>query len=291
MRITLVTPRSQNVEPYIPMFRSKGVIVHHNQIHPACEAIIGTGQVGIQLVQMFHKMMPDIPLINLTLDFYKTVWTAPNPHGYDWKLYRDILRQCDELWCVSNEVILRMDEEGVDIDKCKLMKIWARFFEYEGEVKDNRYILNPMRPYPADKNYGWLSKVCEELSIPLVSPKHKLSEEEFQKTIAECSFLCCELHEASTGGLTLLEGLNLGKPSVISDSKYMGASDYLGDFATYFDDTSYENFKQTIRKTWENTPSLDLEQCKKFCNSHPTIEDNVDFMIERIKVLKKERNT
>lgn len=290
MRISLVTPVSQNVEPLIPVFESKGVIVHKNHLHPECDAIIGTGQVGIHLVDLFHKTLPDIPLINLTLDFYKTVWTAPNPHGYDWKLYRDILRQCDELWCLSNEVILRMGEEGVDTDRCKLMKIWARFFDYDGEIKDGRYVLNAIRPYIRDKNYGWLKRACEELDIRLVEPNHNLSEQEFHKIIAECSFMCTEYHETSTGGLTLIEAYNLGKVSVVSDSPYEGVKDYLGDRAIYFDDNSYEDFKRVLKETWDNTPQLDLEDCQSFCAAHPTKEDMVDNMINRIKILKENKN-
>lgn len=284
MRISLITPISQNIEPLIPVFESKGVIVDKNRLNPECDAIIGTGQVGIQLVELFHKTLPNIPLVNLTLDFYKTVWTAPNPHGYDWKLYRDVLRMCDELWCLSSEVVLRMEEEGVDTDKCKIMKIWARFFDYDGKVKDGRYVLSPMRPYPSDKNYGWLAKACDELEIPLVQPNHKLSEQQFQKNIAECSFMCTEYHESSTGGLTLLEGYKYGKISIISNSAYNGARDYLGDKAIYFDDT-YEGLKNTLKETWDNTPKLNLKDCQEFCNAHPTKEDMVDSMIDRLKVL------
>ena len=284
MRISLITPISQNIEPLIPVFESKGVIVDKNRLNPECDAIIGTGQVGIQLVELFHKTLPNIPLVNLTLDFYKTVWTAPNPHGYDWELYRDVLRKCDELWCLSSEVVLRMEEEGVDTDKCKIMKIWARFFDYDGEIKDGRYVLSPMRPYPSDKNYGWLAKACEELEIPLVQPNHKLSEQQFQKNIAECSFMCTEYHESSTGGLTLLEGYKYGKISIISNSAYNGARDYLGDKAIYFDDT-YEGLKQTLKETWDNTPKLNLKDCQEFCSKHPSKEDMVDSMIEKLKVL------
>ena len=290
MRISIVTPISQNVEPLIPVFESKGVIVDKNHLHPDCNAIIGTGQVGIQLVELFHRTLPDIPLVNLTLDFYKTVWTAPNPHGYDWKLYRDVLRRCDELWCLSNEVILRMGEEGVDTDRCRLMKIWARFFDYDGEIKDGRYVLNAIRPYVADKNYGWLKRACEELDIRLVEPNHHLSEQEFHKIIAECSFMCTEYHETSTGGLTLLEGYNLGKLSVVSDSPYEGVKDYLGDRAIYFDDNSYEDFKRVLKETWDNTPVTNLDDCRAFCAAHPTKEQMVDSMIERLKILI-ERNS
>jgi hypothetical protein len=284
MRISIITPVSQNIEPLIPVFESKGIIVHKNQLHPDCDAIIGTGQVGIELLELFHKTLPEIPLINLTLDFYKTVWTSANPHGYKWGLYRDMLRKCDELWCLSNEVVLRMGEEGVDTKRCHLMKIWARFFDYEGEIKDGRYVLGAMRPYVDDKNYGWLKRACQELGIPLVQPNHGLSELEFQKIIAECSFLCTEYHETSTGGLTLLEGYKNGKVSVISNSPYNGAVDYLGDRAVYFDDT-YEDLKRVLKDTWENTPQLDLEDCRNFCNAHPSKEDMVDSMIERLNIL------
>lgn len=287
MIITLITPPSQNIEPLVPVFRSKGIEVSVNALHPRSDFIINTTQASIHLFENFHHWRPEIPLINLTLDFYKTVWTAPNPHGYDWHKYLDYHHKCVELWCPSNEVVLRLEEEGVDTNKCEIIKLWARFFEYKKEIVDSRYILNPLRPYPADKNFGWLKKACAELQIPLVGSNHKLSEKHFQRVIAECSFMCCEYHEASTGGLTLLEGYRLGKPVVVSDSKYMGARDYFGAKAIYFNDNSYEDFKNTIKRVWENTPKLDVEECEKFCKTRSTKEQMTDIMIERLKRLKE----
>jgi len=288
MRISIVTPPSQNVEPLIPVFESKGVKVDHNGIHPDTDFILMTTQAGLELVHMFHGTFPGIPIVSLTLDFYKTVWTAPNPHGYNWQLYKDYLKKCKELWCISNEVIIRMGEEGIDIKKCKLMKMWARFFDYNNEIKDDRYILKTIRPYVADKNYGWLERACQELDIPLKTPNHGASEEQYRKLIAECSFMCTDYHETSTGGLGLLEGYKLGKASVISDSVYEGARDYLGDRAIYFSDDSYEDFKRVIKETWDNTPQLDISECENFCKQHPTIEDNVKFMIERLNYLQEQ---
>tara|TARA_R110002033_G_scaffold142606_1_gene180892 strand:- start:589 stop:1479 length:891 start_codon:yes stop_codon:yes gene_type:complete len=292
MRITFITSPSENIEPYIPIFESKGIVVDKNQMHPKCDAIIGSGHTGhgYRLMDTFNKMLPQVPLINLTLDFYKTVWIYSNPHNYDWKFYKKVLHRCDELWCIADEVILRLGEEGLDTDKCKLMKIWSRFFDYDGEIKDKRYILNPVRAYPYDKNYGWLKRACGELQIPLFETKNRVPEKEFQKIIAECSFMCTEYHEISTGGLTLLEGYNLGKVSVVSDSQYEGVRNYLGDRAIYFDDNSYDDFKRVLKETWENTPQPDLEDCRAFCAAHPTIEDNVDFMIERLNILKSKQN-
>jgi hypothetical protein len=97
--------------------------------------------------------------------------------------------------------------------------------------------------------------------------------------------MCNDYHESSTGGLGLLEGYNLGKLSVISDSQYQGASDYLNDDVIRFEDDSYEDFKRVIKETWESVPTTDLKKCQDFCNAHPSIDDNVDFMIERMKAL------
>ena len=290
MKISLITPPSQNIEPYVEIFERKGVQVQKNSASSDCDFIVGSGQAYIGLWEYYHNYFPNIPMVNITLDFYKSVWTSPNPHGYDWAKYKDYLNKCTELWCISNEVIIRMSEEGIDTKKCKLMKIWARFFDYKGQVKDGRYILNPVRPYKYDKNYGWLKKACADLGIPLVEPNHKLSEKAFQKAIAECSFMCTEFHETSTGGMTLLEGYKYGKLSVVSDSKYQGVRDYLGDKAIYFDDNSYEDFKKTIHETWSNPPKFDINECLEFCKQHPSIEDNVDFMIERMNRLLNKEN-
>ena len=218
-------------------------------------------------------------------DIYKTIWEPPIK--YDWPKHIQYLKNAAEVWCPSNEVILRATEEGVAKEKCHLLKTWARFFEYEGEIIDKRYIYNPLRAYPNDKNFGWLKRACAELNIPLYESRNQLPESEFQKTIAECSFMCCEYHEASTGGLTLIEGYRLGKPVVVSDSPYMGARDYLGDKAIYFNDNSYEDFKATIQTTWENTPVLDVKTCREHADTIPTLEAMVEQMIERLTLLQE----
>lgn len=285
MKICLITPISQNVEPWIPIFEQKGVQVLHNTVTSDCDFIVCTGQAYIQLLENFHKTYPHIPLINYTWDFYKTVWERPN--GYDWHKYREYLHKCVELWCPSQEVVLRLSEEGIDTSKCKIIKTWARFFDYDGPVIDKRYILQPLRPYLSDKNSGWLRQACNELDIRLFESNHKLTEEQFQKMIACCSFICCEYHEASTGGLTLLEGYRLGKPVVVSDSPYMGARDYFGDKAIYFNDKSYEEFKNTIKEVWENTPILVRKECEQFTDTHiPSLESMIESMLERLQILK-----
>jgi len=287
MRVTLITPPSQNIEPMVPVFERLGVKVDVNSISPNADFIITTTQAWLHYVDEAHRIFPHIPIVSYVLDFYKTVWTAPNPHNYNWQLYKNYLSKAVELWCPSQEVVKRMEEEGIGAKKCKIIKLWPRKFEYYGPIIDNRYILQPMRAYKYDKNYGWLKRACEELQIPLVETNHELSEEDFKKVIAECSFMCTEYHEASTGGMTLTEGYRLGKPVVVSDSEYMGAKDYFGDRAIYFNDNSYEDFKNTIKEVWENTPKLNREECSSFIDSNlPSLEQMVAVMIARLKILK-----
>ena len=284
MIVSYITPPSANAEPFYPMMEKKGVKVYFNSIHPDCDFIISTMPTGyFHLLQMFQQTFPEKPVIIYLWDMYKTIHSPPIK--YDWAAHINVLHKAKEIWCPSNEVIKRVEEEGVDSSKCKLIKTWARFFDYGGEVVDKRYIYNPLRDYPADKNFGWLTRACKELDIPLYESKKKLSEQEFQKAIAECSFMCCEYHEASTGGLTLLEGYRLGKPVIISDSPYMGGRDYLQDKAIYFNDESYEDFKSVIKETWENTPVLDLDECIRFTDQHPSLDQMVDNMIDRLKAL------
>tara|TARA_R110000851_G_scaffold325460_1_gene493429 strand:- start:2061 stop:2936 length:876 start_codon:yes stop_codon:yes gene_type:complete len=286
MKICLSTPPSPNAEPWYPTFEKKGVKVYFNSVHPDCDFIISIAPTGyFHLLQMFHNTFPDIPMIIYLWDMYKTIWEPPIK--YNWPKHIEYFKKAAEVWCPSNEVIKRAAEEGVDASKCKLIKTWARFFDYKGEVVDKRYILQPVRSYPNDKNHGWLKRAAAELNIPVFESQNKLSDKEFQKVIAECSFMCCEYHEMSTGGLTLLEGYNLGKVSVVSDSPYEGVRDYLGDRAIYFNDDSYEDFKATIKDVWDNTPVLDRKECEDFCRQHVTLDQMVDQMIERLEELNK----
>ena len=287
MIVSYITPPSANAEPFYPMMEKKGVKVYFNSIHPDCDFIISTMPTGyFHLLKMFHETFPEKPIIIYLWDMYKTIHKPP--FKYDWQAHIDILHKAKEIWCPSNEVIKRVAEEGVDNSKCKLIKTWARFFDYDGEIVDKRYILQPLRASTNDKNYGWLKKAAEELNIPVFESKNRLSEEEFQRAIAECSFMCCEYHETSTGGLTLIEGYNLGKVSVVSDSPYEGVRDYLGDKAIYFNDDSYEDFKSVIKETWENTPVPDLQECREFCRNHPSLDDMVDAMVKRLYALSEE---
>jgi hypothetical protein len=107
-----------------------------------------------------------------------------------------------------------------------------------------------MRKYP-DPNKDAVRDACKELGIPCVESATSLPWPKFQKTVAGARLLVSAYYEASTGGLTLLEGYRLGKPVLLSGSPRNGASEYFGDRAYYFEWNSNEfSSKETPMVLW-----------------------------------------
>ena len=58
----------------------------------------------------------------------------------------------------------------------------------------------------------------------------------------------------------------------------------MGDKAIYFNNNSYEDFKETISDTWENTPTLSLKMCREITNQY-TLDKMVDEMCANLNSL------
>ena len=283
MKISLITSNSKNLNPWIPEFRKQGVKVLVNQISPDCDYIVLATNSQLNRLKDFHSSYPNIKIICYAWDLYEWIWTSSR--GYDWKGFGEYMKKSVEVWVPSEEVTLRAEEYFGVGDKCYTIHTFARFFEANNfDTSDKRYIYNPLRSIP-DRNLGWLDKVCKDNNLPLYNSRHKLSEDEFKRKILECSFMVCEYYEASTGGLTLLEGCYHGKPCIVSDSVYMGAKEYLKDNAIYFKHDSYEDFERVVLETWNNTPKIDIKKVRKDFEDF-TIEKMVSKMVKRLEVLK-----
>jgi glycosyltransferase involved in cell wall biosynthesis len=286
MKISFVLPPDEFSHKIADEFQSFGVEVIKNHCTEDCDFLIGLSHSQLPKIKSINENNPQVPMINYNWDFYGWVDMQSNA-GYNWPGYGELLKKSLEIWTPSEEVNLRTEEFLGLGHKCRIIKSYARLFDYDGEVKDGRYVYQAMRYYHKDKNIGWLKRACSELEIPLYESLHGLSEQDFHKVIAECSFLVTEYHEASTGGLTLIEAHRLGKPVMVSDSKYMGARDYFGDRAIYFNDNSYEDFKKTLKETWDNTPKLDRDECIEFTNQYK-LNNMVTEMYNRLLELKGE---
>lgn len=285
MKICIVKPNSVNLDPWVPELERRGHEVFVNNMNGGDVDFLIGASVSVQSrIWALHKQFPKVPMINYNWDVYEWVWTHPRGRSYNWKMYGDLLRASLEVWCPSESVVLRnIDWYDIPREKSFILKTFVRLFDYDN-VTDEGFVLNPLRQIP-DRNHGWFEKACEELNLPYKSSNHQLSEEDFKKVVASCSFMVCPWYEASTGGLTLIEGYALGKPVLVSESPYMGARDYFGDRAFYFKEGDYENFKARIKELWDDTPTLDREDCKQFVQQY-TIESMIDKMEARLLELK-----
>lgn len=197
------------------------------------------------------------PLITYCWDYYKWVHDGKNEQ-FNWRMYRNFLKECDLILVPSDGQKLRLKELlNLDSNVCE-----CSFTSYEHDVMDGGYVLDPVRDYP-EENLGWVKRACEELGIPYVHTEHGLSQDEFRNVVSNCTFMTCGYREASTGGLTLMEGLYNGKVSLVSNSPYMGAKNYIGGLGYYFQYDDYEDLKIMLARLWGERPNVPAVEARK----------------------------
>lgn len=147
-------------------------------------------------------------------------------------------------------------------------------------VKDGGYALCTLRHLP-DACDTWFEQCCAELGIPFLRTDHNLDRAGYERAVAECRFLVSHYREASTGGLTLMEGYRLGKPVLLSDSRWNGARDYFGDRAVYFRGDDREDFK-TALGTMHSAPSPVPPDCRQWVEREFSDTVMVEAMLGRM---------
>lgn len=260
MKISFIIPKNNFLADLVPHLEDLGHEIVWNDIDESCDVIICWSLSQMELTKKLRAKAPGVPLINYNWDVYE--WTRTDARGYDWDAYGRFLKESIDIWTPSIPVGMRMSEY-YDIQKYHIIQTFARFFEPPVEVEDKRFVINVMRAQK-DRNYGMFEKACTELGIPYYSPNHEWSETEFQEKLSTCTFLVCPYYEASTGGLTLLEGHRLGKPVLMSNSRYMGGREYFGSRARYFQHDNIESLKNELLKLWHGTPKLNIRDCYNF---------------------------
>lgn len=209
------------------------------------------------------KRISQKPIATYCWDYY--LWAHEGHHhdGNNWKGYANFLKEADIVFVPSKAQQLRL-KELLDVDS---VIVHSGIATYKAKPKDKRFVLDPVRYYPEEQAH-WVEKACSELGIKCIHSEHQFSLKEFRKLVITCSFMTTVLHEASTGGLTLLEGLWHGKPSIVSDSPYMGALDYVGPYGIYVKDGDYEDLKSKIKYLWENPLTYDIKDTQKYINDN-----------------------
>lgn len=204
------------------------------------------------------RELPDVPLFVYDWDLYPGFIIQ---NTYPWAAFADVKRRAKSVWVPSEEVAKR-NKELYGITNCVVVPSFARLFKtLDVPVTKGDYVFHGMREYPWDAQNGWAKQACTELGIHLVQSEHRLTEEEYQKTVAGCRLAVCEFEEASTGGLTLIEAHAHGKPVLYGDGPYMGAQDYFGERGHTYHTGDYEDFKTKLAELYANTPEYDIDEC------------------------------
>lgn len=197
-------------------------------------------------------------VVNYVWDLYEWAWeNRRRGDFYDWRGYANYLKESDFILC-PNEGTRKRIKEYTERD--------AHVVHTAITVKDNprpdgRYVLNPLREYP-DPQWGWTKQICEDLDIPYVWSNHQYTQEEWEDLVAGATLLVCEYQEASTGGLTLIEGLWNGIPSIVYDGPYSGGKEYLREYAHLF--TTYDELRTQIRHLWTHPREIDTDKARTF---------------------------
>jgi hypothetical protein len=261
-----------------------GVEVLLNECTKDCDFIVSlNGLSQYRKFNSFKDNFPHIKTIMYVWDMYP--WT-------DYSISYNMLKDYDQIWVPSNEVILRLKEfYDIDPNKCKVIKAYAELYEAgEIEIENKGYVYHFARKYK-DHNLGFCEVASKRTQIPLISSRQNLSFESYKENVLKCSFLVLDYMEASTGGLTMLEGYYYGKDVLFSDSLYQGGKDYFGDRAYYFKDGDIDDYVEKFKFLYEKSfnhkiSDYEMKERKQF------ITDNyiIDVMTKNVFLSLKELN-
>lgn len=261
------------------------VIVEHSKSQPTSKrpnAIISEGVTVMERTFEALKRFPGVPLFAYNWDVYGWVWTHPRPGEYDYKRYGELLNRAREVW-VPSECTGRRTTQWYGLKNWRVILAMCAWWEWPAEnVRDGGYAMCALRHLPDEWDTKF-EEACTELNIPYSRPDHGLPYEGYQLTVAHCRFLVSHLHEASTGGLTTLEGYYHGKPVLLSNSEFHGGRDYFGQRARYFQHGDVEDFKRQLQDMYHNPPVLDRAECRAWVENNFSDLRFVQQVAERIR--------
>jgi hypothetical protein len=232
--------------------------------------------MGIGVMEETFKavgLYPKAKLFCYHWDCYEWVWSNPRPGEYDYARYGKLLAHATEIWVPSECTRMRTFQwwslESV------VVKTSVPYWEHETTKGD--YVLCTLRKIP-DRHWDSFEWACKEAGLPYKMLNHELSYTDYQKEVANCRFLVSHLYEASTGGLSLLEGYYLGKPVLIHSSLWNGANEYF-----YGRQHRYQHvdcMPKLLELVWEHTP-VEPDH-RQFVTEHYSSETMVSQIEERL---------
>ncbi len=278
MKICLPDRKIEFYEGLIEALFARGVVVTQD-CEEDYDAILNFSAFNVGDAIEISNKFPNVPVVNYVWDYYK--FAHEGKHWFNWTPYVNFLAESDLLIAPSKGQQLRLKE----LLNLESEVVLTGIKVTDMEAKDGGYVLDHMRWYP-EENKDWIVNACAELNIPCVHSEHQYSDEAFKELVANATFLACGYQEASTGGLTLVEGLWNGKTALLSNSPYMGGKDYMQDFATYFQWDDYNDCKAKLQEMWLKRPRINVKEAREFISKTSSFDVMADQMIKLIKKLK-----
>ena len=244
---------------------SKLVEVEEHDAGSKCTHYLSLQMGGEQQIISLRQSLPDAKITTYCWDCYEWIWE--HARMYDWRLYGEQCRVSDLIMVPSYGQVLRLGQHWDIIpDKTLVIPAYAQLFDYNN-IGDDGYVCDPLRDIP-DRHSGWVRRACSELDIPYQHGGNNRPWEEYKKFVGRSSFVVCPWYEASTGGMSLVEAYSIGKDVLVCDSPYMGAKEYFGDRAYYFE-PSYESLKNGINVMWKQRgkPKSPTRERREFCHN------------------------
>lgn len=255
------------------------LIERGHEVSPDCtpeiELVLGMSISQMQNIQRAHDMFPGIPMINYNWDIYNWVFTQPREGEYNYKQYMKLLNESVEVWVPSETEKRRSDAQ--EINNVRVIKTYSLYFPLKS--KDRRYVFNAMRELP-DEEWDWAEKACAELGFPYVGSDRNRTWEQYLKVLAHCRLMISPNKEASTGGLSLIEGYYNGKPLLINGGGGNGGVDYFGSRAETF--SGYNDLKKKLESLWDNLPKPDLVECRAWVEKNYSVGRMADEVEVRL---------
>lgn len=199
------------VPEYVDVVFFGGFINHHKNR----EELLRSKEHGIPVIHYCWDLYPW--QLSGDPEAFMTVW---------WKEYVEDLKWATEVWVPSSPVTKRVEEftgRSAKVVKCSV-RPWEP--DDPSHLRDGGYVVNVMRKYTQDPNCELVWDTCQRLGISCKETACNEPWSKFKEIIAGARLLISPYYEASTGGLTLLEGYWHGKPVLLSNSPMMGASEY-----------------------------------------------------------------
>lgn len=265
-------------------------IICSRELTSDCEYIFcGTIWLAAK-VEEARKAFPAIPVIHYNWDLYpfqvyeRSDYQRANPDI--WVPYLKMLQNCHEIWVPSECTIKRTFE--FTGRKALVVMTSVRPWSFTSADRGS-YAVDVMRKYP-DPNRDAAAEACKAVGIKLVESRNELAWPEFCSTIGNARFLISAQFEASTGGLTLLEGLWHGVPSLISNSPRHGGIDYFKDApegaATFFQWDSPPCLQKAVLEMYHDTPRVSISEAREFIMKHYSEEAMAKRMATRLWELR-----